>query len=89
MPKILGIKEPSIMILWTEQLAEFKEQIGFEILHPDTILVILEPHRSSNKIVWQGIVAHPTIHFSADCFDFGLLSPRPGQAKEHFSLKLG
>ena len=87
-PKGLGEKEPSILILWAKQIAEIEVCVPFELLHPDTILVILEPHRSSHKEVWQGIVAYPTFHFSADCFDFGLLSPRPGQAKEHFYLKL-
>ena len=79
---------PCICILGADLLLTFLEAIHLKSLHPDSILVILEPHKSSHQLVWEGVVSQPTFHFSADCFDFGLLSPRPGQAKEHFYLKL-
>ena len=65
------------------------EQSNLRWLHPDSIFVILEPHQAPNKLNWQALLELPQFHFSADCFDFGLLSPRQGQAKEHFYLKLG
>lgn len=87
--KNLNLKAPGIILLRAQHMAEFEVQVAFEELHSDSILVILEPHSSSNQDIWHASVQHPALHFSADCFDFGLLSPRPGQAKEHFYLKLG
>ena len=87
--KSLNTKAPGMIVLHPEQLGAFEAQVAFEQLHPDSILVILEPHRRPNQDIWRASVQHPALHFSADCFDFGLLSPRPGQAKEHFYLKLG
>ena len=81
--------EPCIFILGPDLLLFFLQASNLKTLHPDCIFVVLEPHKSPNKSKWQALLELPQFHFSADCFDFGLLSPRPGQAKEHFYLKLG
>jgi hypothetical protein len=80
--------EPGLFILGPDLLLFFLEQNNLKLLHPHSILVILEPHQARNKSKWQVLIELPHFHFSADCFDFGLLCPRPGQAKEHFYLKL-
>ena len=81
--------EPGLFILGTDLLLFFLEASNSALLHPDSIFVILEPHHARNKSKWLALIELQQFHFSADCFDFGLLSPRPGQAKEHFYLKLG
>ena len=86
---ILNGKQPGLFILDADVPLFFLEASNLDLLHPDSIFVILDHHHAANKIKWQALIAQPQFHFSADCFDFGLLSPRPGQAKEHFYLKLG
>lgn len=86
---IFNSQQPGLFILGTDLPVFFLEASNIELLHPDSIIVILEPHQALNKSKWQALIELPQFHFSADCFDFGLLSPRPGQAKEHFYLKLG
>ena len=81
--------EPALFILGPDLHPCFLEASNLDLLHPDSIIVILEPHHARNKSNWQALKELTHFHFSADCFDFGLLSPRPGQAKEHFYLKLG
>lgn len=87
--KISSCYKPGLFILRSDLLLTFLEESHLELLHPDAIFVILEPHHLANKFNWQALLELPQFHFSADCFEFGLLSPRPGQAKEHFYLKLG
>jgi hypothetical protein len=86
---MLNGKQPGLFILDADVPLFFLEASNLDLLHPDSIFVILDHHHAANKIKWQALIAQPQFHFSADCFDFGLLSPRPGQAKEHFYLKLG
>jgi hypothetical protein len=81
--------EPGLFIPGPDLILFFLEASNLDLLHPDSIIVILEPHQAGNKSNWHALKELPHFHFSADCFDFGLLSPRPGQAKEHFYLKLG
>jgi hypothetical protein len=80
---------PGLFILGADLPLLFLEEVNLDMLHPDSIIVLLDPHQAANKFKWQALIELPQFHFSADCFDFGLLSPRPGQAKEHFYLKLG
>ena len=88
-PDISSGHEPGLFILGPDLLLFILEQSNLRWLHHDSIFVIIEPHQARNKSNWQTLIELPHFHFSADCFDFGLLSPRPGQAKEHFYLKLG
>jgi hypothetical protein len=88
-PNIFKGIEPGLFILGADLPLFFLEASFLDLLHPDSIFVILNPHQATNKFKWQALIELPQFHFSADCFDFGLLSPRPGQAKEHFYLKLG
>ena len=83
------VQEPCIYIQSSAQLIQFMDQINFELLHPDSIFVIYEPQPEKQNINWQALIENQQFHFSADCFYFGLLSPKPGQAKQHFHLKLG
>ncbi len=83
------VQEPCIYIQSSAQLIQFMDQINFELLHPDSIFVIYEPQPRKHKSNWQALIENQQFHFSADCFYFGLLSPKPGQAKQHFHLKLG
>lgn len=85
----LQIQQPGIFVLQSAELSRVFEQLDFKILHPDSLLLILEPNNAKYKGNWKKVCALPAFHFSADCFYFGLLSPRPGQAKQHFHLKLG
>lgn len=84
-----GGQEPCIYIQSSAQLKQLVDQINFETLHPDSIFVIYEPRRRKQKSNWQALIENQQFHFTADCFYFGLLSPKPGQAKQHFHLKLG
>ena len=86
---IMNGKEPRLFVLGADLPLSFLEASNIDLLHPNSIFVILDPHQAAKKFQWQALIELPQFHFSADCFDFGLLSPRPGQAKEHFYLKLG
>jgi hypothetical protein len=86
---IMNGKEPGLFIIGADLPLFFLEASNLDLLHPDSIFVILDHQQPVNRFKWRALIALPQIHFSADCFDFGLLSPRPGQAKEHFYLKLG
>jgi len=61
---------------------------GLRSWHPETIFFISNFNTKLQQRTWLSIIQFSELHFSADCFYFGLLSPRPGQAKEHFYLKL-
>ena len=80
--------KPCICIVPHDQLHHFEQTIQQQVIHPESIFIVLEPHVKENQHYWQKISAANTFHFTADCYFFGLLSPRPGQAKEHFYLKL-
>ena len=79
---------PCICIISPEQLPNFEEVFQHQFIHPESIFILLEPHAKANQQYWQNLYAAQTFHFTADCYFFGLLSQRPGQAKEHFYLKL-
>lgn len=87
--KITYLLEPHILFLSEENFIFFKSWYSNIDFHPQT-LVILSGHRTSkiNKNIWNELCGASTFHFSADCFHFGILSPKPGQAKQHFYLKL-
>lgn len=80
--------KPCIYIMAPAQLHHFEATITLHSFHPETIFVITDPHAKNNKHHWQNICKSQNLHFTADCYYFGLLSPRPGQVKEHFYLKL-
>mgnify|MGYP000014369677 CR=1 FL=1 len=80
--------KPYIYILGPAQLHNFEATLPLHSCHPETIFVIADPRAKNNKHHWQNICKSQDFHFTADCYYFGLLSPRPGQVKEHFYLKL-
>lgn len=80
--------KPYIYIIDPDLLPSFEQVFQNQFIHPASIFILLEPHAKANQHYWQNIYADKTFHFTADCYFFGLLSPRPGQAKEHFYLKL-
>jgi hypothetical protein len=80
--------KPCIYIIEPDLLPSFEHVFQHQFIHPASIFILLEPHAKANQQYWQNIYANKTFHFTADCYFFGLLSPRPGQAKEHFYLKL-
>ena len=58
-------------------------------IHAET-LIILDDIRWSNSMydAWIKIMNDPKYHLSIDLFRMGIISLRPGQEKEHFTLKL-
>ncbi|MEY4803825.1 MAG: hypothetical protein RL331_338 [Bacteroidota bacterium] len=80
--------KPCICILTHDQLPHFETALPHQLWHPETIFVVLNPKAKNKRYHWQKLCQMEIFHFTADCYFFGLLSPRPGQAKEHFYLKL-
>ena len=58
-------------------------------IHEQTI-IILDDIRWSNSMydAWKKIMNNPKYHLSIDLFRMGIISLRPGQEKEHFTIKL-
>lgn len=79
-----------------KQLIRLEEKVEKEVLkilahlelHPESIILIPASILRQYKAEWKDLCAHPSFHFSADAWYFGLLSKRPQQAKQHFLLKL-
>lgn len=86
--KNMELQDPCIYLQTSGQLIEFIDQINFELLHPDTIFIVFSPHQPNHLGNWHKLIEKQQFHFSADCYYFGILSPKPGQAKQHFHLKL-
>jgi len=80
--------KPCICIIANDQLPNFEQAIQQQVNHPASIFIVAYPNNKMNKESWKKICSKDEFRFSADCYFFGLLSPRPGQAKEHFYLKL-
>ena len=58
-------------------------------IHEQTI-IILDDIRWSDSMydAWKKIMNNPKYHLSIDLFRIGIISLRPGQEKEHFTIKL-
>ncbi|MDP4867378.1 MAG: hypothetical protein NWR10_00530 [Crocinitomicaceae bacterium] len=80
--------KPCIYILALDQLPHVETALQHQLWHPETIFVVLNPRAKNKRHHWQKLCQMEVFHFTADCYFFGLLSPRPGQVKEHFYLKL-
>ena len=80
--------EAGIYIFTCQQMASFIKKGAIELSHPDSIFVISDLRQKENRESWQNLCNASFLHFSADCYHFGLLSRKPGQAKQHFYLKL-
>lgn len=80
--------KPCICIVPPDQLHNLEQAIQQQFIHPTSIFIVADPNNKLNRATWIKISGKAVFHFSADCYFFGLLSPRPGQAKEHFYLKL-
>lgn len=80
--------KPCICIIAPERLQHFEQTVLQHSIHPDSIFIVADPNNKLNRTIWVKLCGKAAFHFAADCYFFGLLSPRPGQAKEHFYLKL-
>lgn len=88
-PKQVGeSSEAGIYIFTCQQMSSYIDEGCIELTHPDSLFVIIDIRKKENWERWQNSCNSSLLHFSADCFYFGLLSRKPGQAKEHFFLKL-
>ena len=68
--------------------ATIYRQIATLEIHPESILLLPAVFVRKQKQHWQALCQQKNWHFSADAWTFGILSPRPQQAKQHFLLKL-
>lgn len=60
-----------------------------DITHKNTIFVLDDIRWSDNMFeAWNELRNMATYHLSMDLFRMGILVPRPGQVKEHFTIKL-
>jgi hypothetical protein len=84
----IGHPQPAIHLISNKDLSELARFVVQHEIHPDSIFFILNHRHRANNIYWQQFIAHPSFHFTADCHYFGMLSLRPGQAKQHFYLKI-
>lgn len=80
--------EPQIIVIDTPLTIRCSQQIMVNQIHPDSIIVLPQSTTPEVKLLTEQLFADVRFHFTADCFHFSLLSPRPGQAKQHFYLKL-
>lgn len=57
-------------------------------LNDRTLLVLIGIRKNTPTLLkWNDLVSHSNLHFTADMYQFGLLSKRPFQEKEHFVLR--
>ena len=86
----LNVKEgtPAIYLFSEAELPLLLAQLDTYKFHPDSMLILLDLHKLKNKSQWNLLISNPCFHFTADAYFFGLLSLKPGQAKQHFFLKL-
>lgn len=80
--------EPQIIVFEAPLDADCCQQILESRLHPESMIILPQSANKKDKLVLQQLYADARFHFTADCFHFSILSPRPGQAKQHFYLKL-
>lgn len=80
--------KPCICILDHNQITYLGQALEQLYIHPQTIFIVAAPNDKINRESWKNVCSKAAFHFTANCYFFGLLSPRPGQAKEHFYLKL-
>lgn len=85
---VLSEHQPQIVIVTTTMFLNYLLRQALPSVHPDTIIIVTDQNERSNKKDWTALTKEEQFHFSADCFYFGLLSPKPGQAKQHFLLNL-
>lgn len=58
-----------------------------DFIHSDSLLILDDIRWSASmKHAWDQIVQDPRFHVTIDFFRFGLISKRPQQVKEHFTL---
>jgi hypothetical protein len=80
--------EVGIYVFSCQQMSAYIDEGQIELTHPDSIFIIWDHRKKGNKAHWQHTCNSTFLHFSADCYHFGLVSLKPGQAKQHFYLKL-
>ena len=80
--------EPQIIVINAPLNARCCQQIMESRFHPESIVILTHSGYKNDRQALNKLFADGRFHFTADCFHFALLSPRPGQAKQHFSLKL-
>lgn len=79
---------PQIIVINAPLNTSCYQQIIESRFHPDTIIILPQSVYKRNLQALKLLYEDARFHFTADCFYFALLSPRPGQAKQHFYLKL-
>lgn len=71
-----------------EALKKYMSQLK-DITHKNTIFVLDDIRWSDDMFeAWNELRNMETYHLSMDLFRMGILVPRPGQVKEHFTVKL-
>ncbi len=85
---VLSEHQPQFAIVSTCIFLDYWQRQTAPCVHPDTIVLVTDHNERTNKMAWTALIKEEQFHFSADCFYFGLLSPKPGQAKQHFLLNL-
>lgn len=84
----LSEHQPQIVIVTTTMFLNYLLRQALPNVHPDTIFIVTDHKERNNIKAWAALTKEEQFHFSSDCFYFGLLSPKPGQAKQHFLLNL-
>lgn len=85
---VLSEHQPQFAIVSTYIFLNHWQRQTAKSVHPDTIILVTDHNERTNQKAWTELIKEEQFHFSADCFYFGLLSPKPGQAKQHFLLNL-
>lgn len=80
--------EPQIIVFDAPLDANCCQQIRESRIHPESIIILPQSANKKDQLLFEQLYTDAHFHFTADCFYFSILSPRPGQAKQHFYLKL-
>ncbi|MFM6947177.1 MAG: hypothetical protein ACKOWW_08560 [Flavobacteriales bacterium] len=86
--RLVAADKKQIIVIAQLTDPSFYEQIASLEIHPESILLLPAVFVRKQKQHWQALYQQENWHFSADAWYFGVLSPRPQQAKQHFLLKL-
>jgi hypothetical protein len=80
--------KPQIIIFEAPLDANCCQQILESRFHPESMIILPQSANKKDRLLFEQLYANARFHFTANCFHFSILSPRPGQAKQHFYLKL-
>lgn len=80
--------EPQIIVFEAPLDVDCCQQILESRFHPESMIILPQSANKKDRRLFEQLYANARFHFTANCFHFSILSPRPGQAKQHFYLKL-